>query len=359
LIEVARRCAVAGRAGAARCRIDGGLERGNAVMLGFVVRRLIAIIPYAFALSLLIFLLIELPPGDYATVYAAQLSASGQTVDPQMIENLRVQLGLDQPILFRYWTWITNIIQGNFGYSFQWQQPVTVLIWERMGLTLVVTVATLLFTWVVAFPIGVYSAIRKYSVGDVLATFLGYIGLATPNFLLALILMYLGVVFFAQDVGGLFSAEYQNAPWSWAKFVDLLEHMWVPVIVIGTSGTASLIRIMRANLLDELNKPYVTTARAKGLSEFRLLLKYPVRIALNPFVSTVGWILPNLISGLVITAVVLNLPVAGPMLLQSLLSQDMYLAGGFLLLLCLLTMVGTLISDVLLAILDPRIRYGQ
>jgi peptide/nickel transport system permease protein len=328
-------------------------------MLGFVVRRLIAIIPYAFALSLLIFLLIELPPGDYATVYAAQLSASGQTVDPQMIENLRVQLGLDQPILVRYWTWITNIIQGNFGYSFQWQQPVTVLIWERMGLTLVVTVATLLFTWVVAFPIGVYSAIRKYSVGDVLATFLGYIGLATPNFLLALILMYLGVVFFAQDVGGLFSAEYQNAPWSWAKFVDLLEHMWVPVIVIGTSGTASLIRIMRANLLDELNKPYVTTARAKGLSEFRLLLKYPVRIALNPFVSTVGWILPNLISGLVITAVVLNLPVAGPMLLQSLLSQDMYLAGGFLLLLCLLTMVGTLISDVLLAILDPRIRYGQ
>jgi peptide/nickel transport system permease protein len=328
-------------------------------MLGFVVRRLIAMIPYAFALSLLIFLLIELPPGDYATVYAAQLSASGQTVDPQMIENLRVQLGLDQPILVRYWTWITNIIQGNFGYSFQWQQPVTVLIWERMALTLVVTVATLLFTWVVAFPIGVYSAIRKYSVGDVLATFLGYIGLATPNFLLALILMYLGVVFFAQDVGGLFSAEYQNAPWSWAKFVDLLEHMWVPVIVIGTSGTASLIRIMRANLLDELNKPYVTTARAKGLSEFRLLLKYPVRIALNPFVSTVGWILPNLISGLVITAVVLNLPVAGPMLLQSLLSQDMYLAGGFLLLLCLLTMVGTLISDVLLAILDPRIRYGQ
>ena len=328
-------------------------------MLGFIVRRLLAIVPYAFALSMLVFLLIELPPGDYATVYAAQLSASGQTVDPTTIANLRVQFGLDQPMLVRYFHWISRVAVGDFGYSFQWQEPVLQLIGDRMWLTLLVTVSTLLFTWAIAFPIGVYSAVRKYSVGDMTATFLGYIGLATPNFLIALVIMYIGVVYFGQDVGGLFSPEYQNAPWSWAKFVDLLEHLWVPVVVLGTSGAASLIRIMRANLMDELPKPYVTTARAKGMSEFKLLMRYPVRIALNPFVSTVGWVLPNLISGLVITAVVLNLPVAGPLLLQSLLSQDMYLAGGFLLLLCLLTMLGTLISDVLLALLDPRIRYAR
>jgi peptide/nickel transport system permease protein len=328
-------------------------------MLGFVVRRMLAIVPYMFALSVLIFVLIELPPGDFATTYAAQLSASGETVDQATVDSLRSRFGLDQPLYVQYWRWISGVLQGNLGYSFQWQQPVGQLIWGNMGLTLLVTVSTLLFTWGVAFPIGVYSAVRKYSIGDIMVTLFGYIGLATPNFLLALILMYIGVVYFGQDVGGLFSAEYQNAPWSWSKFVDLLEHLWVPVIVLGMSGTASLIRIMRANLLDELHKPYVTTARAKGLSESRLLLKYPVRLALNPFVSTVGWVLPNLISGLVITAVVLNLPVAGPLFLQSLLSQDMYLAGGFLLLLCLLTMLGTLISDVLLALLDPRIRYGQ
>jgi len=302
-------------------------------MLGFILRRLLAMIPYTFALSLLVFFLIELPPGDYATVYAAQLSASGQTVDPTMIENLRQQFGLDQPLIIRYFHWISRVLVGDFGYSFQWQEPVLTLIGDRMWLTLLVTVSTLLFTWVLAFPIGIYSAVRKYSVGDMLVTFLGYIGLATPNFLIALVLMYIGVVYFGQDVGGLFSPEYQNAPWSWAKVVDLLEHLWVPVVVLGLAGSASLIRIMRANLMDELPKPYVTTARAKGLSEFRLLMKYPVRIALNPFVSTVGWVLPNLISGLVITAIVLNLPVAGPLLLQSLLSQDMYLAGGFLLLL--------------------------
>jgi peptide/nickel transport system permease protein len=328
-------------------------------MLGFILRRLLAMIPYTFALSLLVFLLIELPPGDYATVYAAQLSASGQTVDPTTIENLRQQFGLDRPVIVRYFAWISRVAVGDFGYSFQWQEPVLTLIGDRMWLTLLVTVSTLLFTWAIAFPIGVYSAVRKYSAGDIIATFVGYIGLATPNFLIALVLMYIGVVYFGQDVGGLFSPDYQNAPWSWAKFVDLLQHIWVPVLVLGTSGSASLIRIMRANLLDELPKPYVTTARAKGLSEFKLLMKYPVRIALNPFVSTVGWVLPNLISGLVITAVVLNLPVAGPLLLQALLSQDMYLAGGFLLLLCLLTMIGTLLSDVLLALLDPRIRYAQ
>jgi peptide/nickel transport system permease protein len=217
--------------------------------------------------------------------------------------------------------------------------------------------ATLLFTWAIAFPIGVYSAVRKYSFGDYLATTIGFIGLATPNFLLALVLMYIGVVYFGSDVGGLFSPEYQNAPWSWAKLRDLISHLWLPMVVLGTSATASLIRIMRANLLDELHKPYVDTARAKGLSEFWLIMKYPVRVALNPFISTIGWVLPNLVSGAVITAIVLSLPLAGPLMLQALLSQDMYLAGAFVLLLSLLTVVGMLISDILLVLLDPRVRY--
>ena len=241
--------------------------------------------------------------------------------------------------------------------SFEWRQPVSDLVWERMGLTMCLSFATLLFTWAVAFPIGVYSAVRKYSIGDYIATTIGFIGLATPNFLLALILMYIGVVHFGTDVGGLFSSEYMNAPWSWGKVWNLIEHLWLPVIVLGTSATASLIRIMRANLLDELNKPYVDTARAKGLSEFWLIMKYPVRVALNPFISTIGWVLPNLVSGAVVTAIVLSLPTAGPLMLQALLSQDMYLAGAFVLLLSSLTVIGMLISDILLVLLDPRVRY--
>ena len=241
--------------------------------------------------------------------------------------------------------------------SFEWRQPVSELVWERMGLTLCLSMATLLFTWAVAFPIGVYSAVHKYSFGDYFFTTLGFIGLATPNFLLALILMYIGVVYFGSDVGGLFSSEYKNAPWSAAKVWDLIQHLWLPVIVLGTGATASLIRIMRANLLDELNRPYVDTARAKGMSEFKLLMKYPVRVALNPFVSTIGWVLPNLVSGAVVTAIVLSLPTAGPLMLQALMSQDMYLAGAFVLLLSSLTVIGMLISDILLVLLDPRVRY--
>ncbi len=251
-------------------------------MLGFIVRRLLAMIPYLFALSVVIFVLIELPPGDFATTYAAQLSASGEPVDAATVESLRHRFGLDQPVYVQYWRWISGVARGDFGYSFQWQEPVSKLIWGNMALTLLVTLSTLLFTWALAFPIGVYSAVRKYSVGDIVTTFLGYLGLATPNFLMALVLMYIGVVYFGQDVGGLFSQQYQHAPWSWAKFGDLMAHLWVPVVVLGTSGTASLIRIMRANLLDELNKPYVTTARAKGMSELGLLLKYPVTDGAEP-----------------------------------------------------------------------------
>ncbi|MGF1474629.1 MAG: ABC transporter permease [Geminicoccaceae bacterium] len=326
-------------------------------MLAFIIKRLLWAIPFLFAVSLVAFALIQAPPGDYLTTFAATLAASGDIVDQDRLDMLRERYGLDRPFIVQYWMWITGVLQGDFGISFEWQQPVSELIWERMGLSVCLALATLLFTWALAFPIGIYSAVRKYSPGDYLATTFGFIGLALPNFLLALVLMYIGVVWFGADVGGLFSERYESAPWSWAKVLDLLSHLWVPVVILGTSATASLIRIMRANLLDELHKPYVTTARAKGLSEFRLLMKYPVRLALNPFISTIGWAFPQLISGAVITAFVLSLPTAGPLMLQALLAQDMYLAGAFILLLCSLTVVGMLVSDILLALIDPRVRY--
>ncbi|MFW2545132.1 ABC transporter permease [Primorskyibacter sp. 2E107] len=323
----------------------------------FIIKRILWMVPFLFAVSVVAFLLIQAPPGDYLTTYIAKLGESNEVLDQASVDNLRARFGLDQPLYVQYFKWVGNLLQGDFGMSFEWRQPVSELVWQRMGLTVMLSFATLLFTWAVAFPIGVYSAVKKYSVGDYVATTIGFIGLATPNFLLALILMYIGVVHFGADVGGLFSTEYQGAPWSWDKFVDLMKHLWLPVVVLGTGATASLIRIMRANLLDELNKPYVDTARAKGLSEFWLIMKYPVRVALNPFISTIGWVLPNLVSGAVVTAIVLSLPTAGPLMLQALLSQDMYLAGAFVLLLSSLTVVGMLISDILLVLLDPRVRY--
>ncbi len=327
------------------------------MLLRYILKRLFWMIPFLFAVSIVAFLLIQAPPGDYLTTYIAKLGESNEVLDQASVQNLRERFGLDKPLYVQYFRWVFNLLQGDFGMSFEWRQPVSDLLWERMGLTICLSFATLLFTWAVAFPIGVYSAVKKYSVGDYVATTLGFIGLATPNFLLALILMYVGVVYFGSDVGGLFSNEYKNAPWSWAKVGDLISHLWLPVIVLGTSATASLIRIMRANLLDELNRPYVDTARAKGLSEFWLIMKYPVRVALNPFISTIGWVLPNLVSGAVVTAIVLSLPTAGPLMLQALLAQDMYLAGAFVLLLSSLTVVGMLISDILLVILDPRVKY--
>lgn len=323
----------------------------------YILKRIFWMIPFLFAVSVVSFLLIQAPPGDFLTTYIAKLGESNEILDQATIQNLRQRFGLDQPLYVQYFKWVGRILVGDFGMSFEWRQPVSDLVWERMGLTLLLSMATLLFTWAVAFPIGVYSAVRKYSIGDYVVTMIGFIGLATPNFLLALVLMYVGVVYFGSDVGGLFSPEYQNAPWSWAKVVDLSHHLWLPIIVLGTSSTASLIRIMRANLLDELHKPYVDTARAKGMSEFALIMKYPVRVALNPFVSTIGWVLPNLVSGAVITAIVLSLPLAGPLMLQALLSQDMYLAGAFVLLLSSLTVIGMLLSDILLVLLDPRVRY--
>ncbi len=323
----------------------------------YILKRVLWMIPFMFGVSVVSFLLIQAPPGDFLTTYIAKLGESNELLDQATIDNLRARFGLDQPLYVQYFKWVGNLLQGDFGMSFEWRQPVNELVWERMALTLLESMATLLFTWAIAFPIGVYSAVYKYSIGDYIATMIGFIGLATPNFLLALVLMYIGVVYFGSDVGGLFSPEYQNAPWSWAKVQDLISHLWLPMVVLGTSATASLIRIMRANLLDELHKPYVDTARAKGLSEFWLIMKYPVRVALNPFISTIGWVLPNLVSGAVITAIVLSLPLAGPLMLQALLSQDMYLAGAFVLLLSLLTVIGMLISDILLVLLDPRVRY--
>jgi peptide/nickel transport system permease protein len=327
------------------------------MLLAYIVRRIAWSIPFLFVVSLIAFALIQAPPGDYITTFAATLAASGDQIDQARLDALRERYGLDQPFLVQYWRWISGVLQGDFGVSFEWQQPVSNLIWERMALSVTLALSTLLFTWAVAFPIGIYSAVRKYSIGDYVVTGIGFIGLAMPSFLVALLLMYFAVVWLGADVSGLFSEEYEKAPWSWAKVGDLLAHLWVPVLILGFGSTASLTRIMRANLLDELHKPYVTTARAKGLSELRLLLKYPVRLALNPFVSTLGWAFPQLISGAVITAFVLSLPTSGPLLLQALLAQDMYLAGAFILLLCCLSVAGMLVSDILLALIDPRIRF--
>jgi peptide/nickel transport system permease protein len=326
-------------------------------MLRFILVRAVWMLPFLLAVSFLSFVLIQLPPGDYVTTYIATLAASNEVVDQQTAADLRSRFGLDQSLMVQYGKWISNIVlRGDFGLSFEWQQPVSELIWERMALTLVLTFSTLVLTWGIALPVGVFSAVRKYSVGDYFVTFLSFLGLAVPSFLLALVLMYVAAVHFGQSVGGLFSEAYQNAPWSWAKFLDFLQHLWIPVVILAVSGTASLIRVMRANMLDELHRPYVTTARAKGLSEFTLLVKYPMRLALNPFISTIAWLLPNLVSGSIIVAIVLSLPTAGPLLLQSLMSQDMYLAGAFILLICSLTVLGSLISDILLALVDPRIR---
>lgn len=327
-------------------------------MLKYTIRRILAMIPTVLAISVVSFIIIQLPPGDFLTAYVGNLEAQGETINEETIAALQKRYGLGQPIHIQYLKWIWGVLHGDFGQSFRWGAPVGSLIWGRLGLTVLVSLSTLIVTWLISFPVGIYSAVRQYSVGDYLFTVLGFLGVATPNFLIALVLMVLSYLYLGQSVGGLFSPEFVEAPWSWAKFVDLLGHMWIPLVVLGTSGTASLIRVMRANLLDEMEKPYVITARAKGQSEFRLLMRYPVRAALNPFVSTVGWTLPALVSGSTIVAVVLNLPMVGPLMLGALISQDMYLAGSFILMLSILTVIGTLVSDILLAWLDPRIRLS-
>jgi peptide/nickel transport system permease protein len=328
-------------------------------MLQFILRRILLMIPTFIVTSIVAFAVIQLPPGDYATTYVAGQAAQGDSVNAQeVLAQLRANYGLDQPIPVQYGKWVWGIItRGDFGIAFEFQQPVSSLIWDRVWLTLLLSLASVLITWVIAFPIGIISAVKQYSVGDYFFTFLGFIGISIPSFLLALVIMYIQFKYFSVTIGGLFSSNMEQAPWSIARVIDLFQHIWLPVVILAVGGTAELIRIMRANLLDELRKPYVVTARSKGLPEWKVLLKYPVRLALNPFVSTIGWTLPYLISGSIIISVVMSLPTTGPMLLRSLQSQDMYLAGSIILILSMLTIIGTLISDILLAWLDPRIRY--
>ena len=325
-------------------------------MLAYLARRLLLAVLTTWAVSVLAYVVIQLPPGDYITSYIAQMSASGSFVSQQEAEALRQQYGLDKPIWIQYMRWMGMVMQGRFGMALEWGRPVSEVIGDRLWLTMAVSGAAILLTWVLALPIGIYSAVRQYSLGDYVATFIGFMGLAVPSFMLALVLMYLGFTLFNMNIGGLFSDEMAQARWSMAKVWDLIKHLPLPAVILGLAGTAQLIRIMRANLLDELRKPYVVTARARGLSEWRVILKYPVRVALNPFASTVGYLLPYVVSGSIIVSLVLSLPTVGPLLLRALVAQDMFLAGTIVLLLGVMTVIGTLISDLLLMWIDPRIR---
>ena len=325
-------------------------------MWTYIFKRILLMIPTLLAISFLVFVIIDLPPGDYLESYVAELESQGESVDENEIAFLREQYGFGEPFWTRYFTWVTGMLQGNFGYSFEYKLPVTDVIGDRLYLTILVSVATIIFTWLIAFPIGIYSATHQYSWSEHGLTFLGMLGIATPNFLLALVLLYLANVWFGTSIGGLMDPKYLDAPWSWGKVVSILEHLWIPVLVVGTAGTTGLIRRIRANLLDELQKPYVETARAKGLHPTKALVKYPLRSAVNFVVADIGQLLPSIISSAEVVAIVLSLPTTGPMLIGALQSQDMFLAGAFLMFLAALTTVGVLLSDVLLTFLDPRIR---
>lgn len=325
-------------------------------MLNYLVRRILVMIPTLLVISVLIFGIIQLPEGDYLSSQIAELEAMGETVAKEQIEFLRRQYGLDQPFIVQYFNWLGGMLRGDFGYSFEYRMPVGDIVGDRLFLSFVLSFSTIVFTWLVAFPIGVYSATHQYSWTDHGLTFIGFLGLATPNFLLALVLLYFANVTFGTSIGGLMDPVYLDQPMSWGKLLSVLEHLWIPVIVIGTSGTAGMIRRLRANLLDELQKQYVVTGRAKGLPPFRLLMKYPLRMSLNPFIADIGNLLPQVVSGAAIVSIVLSLPTTGPMLLGALRSQDMYLAGSFLMFLSMLTVIGMFFSDLALAVLDPRIR---
>ncbi len=327
-------------------------------MRNYIIKRVIYMIVLMFVISFVSFIVIQLPPGDFLTTYLSKLSQdTGTTYTPEMLDAIKEQYGMNRPMVEQYFHWIGNIVfRGDFGRSLEWKQPVSALIASKMPVTVAISLITLLFTYIVAVPIGIYSARHQYSVPDYLFSALGFIGIATPSFLLALVLMYFCSNVLGLSVGGLYSPEFVNAPWGAAKLWDLIKHFPIPVLVIGLQGMASIIRIMRANLLDELKRPYVTAARARGVEETALLYKYPVRVAMNPIISTVGTILPGIISGATVTAIVLDLPTVGALMYKSLLSQDMYLAGGCMLVLALFTIIGTFLSDILLVMVDPRIR---
>jgi peptide/nickel transport system permease protein len=328
-------------------------------MTRYILKRLVLLPALLFLFSVVVFAIVQAPPGDFLTTYVATLASSGSSISAEQVDALRREYGLDQPVWIQYLKWMENLAKGNLGLSLEYQRPNAELIGERLVLTMVLALLSFVFTWVVAIPAGIYSAMHPRSAVDYVLTVINYVGVATPNFMLALVLMWGAFAYFGISVTGLFSPDFVDAPWSAARVLDLLRHVWLPAVVLGVAGTARLTRVMRANLLDELNKPYVTTARAKGLSEWRLVVRYPARLALNPLVSTIGWYLPALFSGSLIVATVMNLPNIGPLLLRALINQDMYLAGSILLIYCFLTIIGTLISDVLLAWLDPRIRFEE
>ncbi len=325
-------------------------------MLRYIIWRILMMVPTLVIISALVFTIIELPPGDYFESYVAELQAQGESVNAAQIEQLREEYGFDKPPIVRYFYWVGGMLRGDFGYSFEYRMPVMDVVGDRLWLTIIVSLTTIIFTWLIAFPIGIYSATHQYSWGDYGLTFMGLLGIAIPNFMMALVFMYLANVWFGTSIGHLMDPQYMDQPMSWDKFESILAHLWIPVIIIGTHGTAGMIRRLRANLLDELQKQYVVTARAKGLHPFKALVKYPLRMALNFFISDIGSILPAIISGAEITAIVLSLETTGPLLIRALKSQDMYLAGSFLMFLAFLTVIGVLISDLALAVLDPRIR---
>jgi peptide/nickel transport system permease protein len=328
-------------------------------LLGYIVRRLVLALFTIWAISVLSFVIIQLPPGDYVDAYIGQLMAQGSVVSQQEADNLRAQYGLNQPIWVQYVRWAALAVRGDFGLAMEYRLPVTQILGDRLWLTVAISIGALLVTWGLALPIGIYSAVRQYSVFDYVFTFIGFIGVAVPSFLIALLIMYLGFTLVGANVGGLFSPEYADAPWSWAKAQDLLAHLPLPALIIGLATTAQAMRVMRANLLDELRKPYVVTARAKGIPWSRVVVKYPVRVAMNPFASTVGYALPYVVSGSIIVSLVMSLPTVGPLYLKALIAQDMFLAGTIVLLIGIMTVVGTFLSDLLLLWIDPRIRYEK
>lgn len=328
-------------------------------MIRYILMRTLAMVPTLFLISVLVFFIIELPPGDYFESYVAELRSLGESADLAEIDMLRERYGFDQPQVIRYLWWVGGMLHGDFGYSFEYRLPVSEVVGDRLWLTVLLSTVTILFTWIVAFPIGIYSATHQYSWGDYGLTFLGLLGIAVPNFVLALVMMYFANIWFGVSIGNLMDRQFLNEPMSMAKISSILSHIWIPVVIIGTAGTASMVRRLRANLLDELHKQYVVTARAKGLHPLTVLVKYPLRMALNFFISDIGSILPAMISGAEVTAIVLSLETTGPMLIRALQSQDMYLAGSFLMFLAFLTVIGVLISDIALTFLDPRIRLGK
>ena len=325
-------------------------------MIGFIVNRFLLALITIWVVTVISFALIQLPPGDYITSYVAQLMSQGEQVSDQEAEQLRQQYGLGDPFVVQYYKWLEKAAVGNFGISMEYQRPVTQVIGDRIFLTAALAFSAALFIYALAVPIGVISAVKQYSITDYVATFIGFLGLAVPNFLLALSILYFGFVLFDANIGGLFSPEYASAPYSFGKIMDLLSHLWLPALVLSIAGTAQIIRVLRANMLDELRRPYVVTARAKGLSEWRVILKYPLRVALNPVISTLGYLLPTLVSGSIIVSIVMSLPTLGPLLLRALIAQDMFLSGTIVLLIGIMTVIGTFISDLLLAWVDPRIR---